>query len=291
MTRLLTRVLAALAASAVMAGPVAAEPALWRVEGKGGSTVYLFGTVHVLRRDTAWRSPKIDKAFARSNDLWLEITDDDPGKVQDLLETLGIDRDHPLSTKAPAKDIARLPGVAEALGAKGGEEMFEPMQPWFAALTITLAPIVAAGFDPQSGVDRTLKARATASGKPLKAFETGESQLHFLADLPNTVQVEYLESALDDFDKGPAKLDALVASWRDGDVETLAATELADMKADQPTIYRTLVVDRNRRWAAAIAERLKRPGISFVAVGAAHLAGPDSVQSFLSQAGVTAVRE
>ena len=273
-----------------MATPAAAEPALWSVKS-GRSTVYLFGTVHVLRKDTAWRSPKIDAAFARSRDLWLEITDDDPGKVQDLLETLGIDRAHPLSTKASPKDIARLPGVAAALGAKGGEAMFEPMQPWFAAVTITLAPIVAAGFDPQSGVDRKLKAQAKAAGKRLHAFETGESQLHFLADLPNAVQVEYLESALDDFDKGPAKLDALVTNWRNGDVEALAKTELADMKADQPEIYRTLLVDRNRRWAAAIVQRLKRPGVSFIAVGAAHLAGPDSVQAMLAARGVKVRRE
>ena len=291
MIRLFARLLAAIGALALVAGPAAAEPALWKVQGQGGSTVYLFGTVHVLRKDTVWRSPKIDAAFARSQDLWLEITDDEPGKVQDLLESLGIDRAHPLSTKAPAKDMARLPGVAETLGAKGGEGMFEPMQPWFAALTITLAPIVAAGFDPQSGVDRTLKAQAIAAGKPLKAFETGESQLHFLADLPNAVQVEYLENALDDFDKGPAKLGAMVANWRDGDVDALAASELADMRKDQPEIYRTLLVDRNRRWAAAIVERLKQPGVSFVAVGAAHLAGPDSVLAMLAARGVTVHRE
>lgn len=292
MKQLLGRCLAALAALVLAggAGSASAEPALWAVHG-GNSTVYLFGTVHVLRKDTAWSSPKIDAAFARSQDLTLEITDDDPTTVQGLIEHLGIDRAHPLSSKAPAKDIARLGGVAKALGAAGGEVMFEPMQPWLAALTITLAPIVAAGYDPQSGVDRVLKARAAADGKPVKAFETGAAQLHFLSDLPQALQVEYLESSLDDFDQGPQKLDALVAEWAAGDVAALAKSELESMKTDQPTIYKTLLVDRNRRWADLIVERLKSPGVSFVAVGAAHLAGPDSVQSFLAKKGVVAERQ
>lgn len=282
-------VVAALLAGSWSSAAVA-EPALWAVHGKD-STVYLFGTVHVLRKDTVWSSPKIEAAFARAKDLTLEITDDDPAAMQDLVERLGVDRAHPLSSKAPAKDIARLGGVAKALGAPGGEVMFEPMQPWFAALTITVAPIVAAGYDPQSGVDRVLKARAVAAGKPVKAFETGEAQLHFLSDLPQATQVEYLESSLDDFDKGPQKLDALVSTWARGDVAALAKSELEDMRSDQPAIYKTLLVDRNRRWADVIAERLKRPGVSFIAVGAAHLAGPDSVQSFLAKKGIVAERQ
>ncbi|CAN5382147.1 TraB/GumN family protein [soil metagenome] len=273
------------------AGSSHAEPALWAVHGKD-STVYLFGTVHVLRKDAAWRSPKIDAAFALSKDLWLEIADgDDPKASQDLMESLGMDRAHPLSTKIPPADAPRLGAVAKALGAPGGEVLFEPMQPWFAALTISLAPIVAAGYDPQSGVDRVLKAQAVAAGKPVRGFETASGQLHYLSDLPTPLQVQFLESALDDFDKGPAKLDTLVADWTRGDVAAIAGSELDDMKVKQPQIYKTLLADRNARFAAAIAERLKTPGVSFVAVGAAHLAGPDSVQARLAELGVKAERE
>ncbi len=289
MRRLIGGLLALVLAGA--AGSAAAEPALWAVHGKA-STVYLFGTVHVLRKDTAWRSPKIDAALALSRDLWLEIADGgDATNAQDLMESLGMDRAHPLSTKAPPADIARLAGVAKALGAEGGEVLFEPMQPWFAALTISLAPIVAAGYDPQSGVDKVLQAEATAAGKPVRGFETASGQLHYLADLPAPLQVQFLESALDDFDKGPGKLDTLVADWTRGDVDAIAGSELTDMKAKQPQIYRTLLSDRNARFAKAIAERLRSPGVSFVAVGAAHLAGPDSVQARLAELGIVAERQ
>lgn len=290
MVRALHKFLLTLVALCLFATPALAEPALWAVRGKD-STVYLFGTVHVLRKDTNWRSPKIDAAFARADDLWLEITDDDPEKAQDLMERLGVDRATPLSRKAPAKDIARLRDVATALGAPGGESMFETMQPWFAGLTISLIPIVKAGFDPQSGVDRALKTQAQAGGKPLHAFETAEGQMRILAELPKDVQLEFLQSALDDFDKGPAKLDALIANWRDGDVDALARSELSDMKTEQPHLYKMLLIDRNQRWTEVIAERLKRPGVSFMAVGAAHLAGEDSVQAMLEKRGLKAVRE
>ena len=54
------------------AGTALAEPALWKIQD-ADSTIYLFGTIHVLKPSTVWRSPKIDKALKDSGDLTLEI--------------------------------------------------------------------------------------------------------------------------------------------------------------------------------------------------------------------------
>ena len=57
-----------------------------------------------------------------------------------------------------------------------------------------------------------------------------------------------------------------------------------------PVVARALMTDRNARWADWIKARLRVPGKLFVAVGAAHLAGPNSVQAMLKARGITAER-
>ena len=71
-------------ALSVLAFPALAEPALW-VATQGGATVYLFGTVHALKPETQWETPKIAKAFAESRELWLEADDADPKTMQPIV--------------------------------------------------------------------------------------------------------------------------------------------------------------------------------------------------------------
>jgi uncharacterized protein len=79
----------------------------------------------------------------------------------------------------------------------------------------------------------------------------------------------------------------MVASWAEGDVPALARLVVDDMKADSPELYKVLLVDRNTDWANQIQTQLEGSGTAFIAVGAAHLAGPDSVQAILQSRGVT----
>jgi uncharacterized protein YbaP (TraB family) len=288
--RLMTVAATAVGLSLAAAGSAAAEPALWAAHAPSGATVYLFGTVHALKKETAWRSPKLAAALKESQALWVEITDgDDQAKLQPLIMRLGVDAAHPLSTKVPAADLPRLDAAAKAMGAPG-EAALEPMQPWLAALTLSVAPMIQAGYDPKSGVDNLLKAEATAAGKPVTGFETAEQQFHFLVDMSAADQVAFLESALDDAGAGAAKLNSLVAAWAAGDVPAIDRMENEEMIANQPKIYRLLIADRNARFADTLAERMKTPGVIFVAVGAAHLAGPDSLQRLLEQRGFTVER-
>jgi uncharacterized protein YbaP (TraB family) len=57
-----------------------------------------------------------------------------------------------------------------------------------------------------------------------------------------------------------------------------------------PELRDTLLRQRNQRWAAWIQRRLQRPGTVFVAVGAGHLAGGDSVPAMLAEAGLKVER-
>ncbi|MGH8190273.1 MAG: TraB/GumN family protein [Rhodanobacteraceae bacterium] len=269
--------------------PALADPALW-VAKSPAATVYLFGTVHVLPDGAKWRYPALDKALAASDKLYVEEDDDNPLNMQLLVLEYGMDLEHPLSGKLDAADEARLDAAAKAAGVAGGAATLNAMQPWLAALTISVAPIVKAGYDPKSGADKQLEREFKSNGKPVGAFETAEQQIRFFADLPPALQLDLLHNALDDYAKGPAEIKKLIDAWQAGDVAVIANTVNGGMRQHYPELYRVLLVDRNRRWATQIAGLLKQHGTVFVAVGAGHLAGPDSVQAQLRKLGIKTER-
>jgi uncharacterized protein YbaP (TraB family) len=271
--------------------PVAAiaHPALWMVKD-ADTTIYLFGTVHLLPNDTDWRWPALEKALADSGSLTIELTDDDPARMQTLVLQYGLDPAHPLSDKLSAAENATLTRAAQTAGVPGGASTLRMMRPWLAGLTLTVAPLLKAGLDPAHGVDKLLKAQMQAAGKPVNGLETSEQQIRFLADLPADVELEFLRSTLRDADKGSGELTTLIDAWKRGDVATIAHIEDEDLARHAPALYQRLLVQRNRSWAAKIAAMLQRPGTVFIAVGAAHLAGPDSVQSQLESRGTPVER-
>ena len=119
------------------------------------STIYLVGTLHLLRRQTEWKSAKLQKAQQQSSELWLEIVNpDDQLAAFPLIQKYGFDRERPLSSKL-------TPAQRERLAKIGAQYNFpvtglESMKPWWAALALTVLPVVKAGFDPSAGVDRSL---------------------------------------------------------------------------------------------------------------------------------------
>ncbi len=281
--------LGGLAAVLAFAPPASAEPALWKVQG-AHATVYLFGTVHVLKPGTQWRSPKVEAAFKASGVLWEEIKDsDDPAAIQPLVLKYGVDPANPLSGKLDDAGKARLATAETSLGLPPAQ--LEVLRPWMAGLTLSLVPIEKAGYDPKSGVDIALKALATEQGKPTQGFETMEQQVRFFADLPQPLEVEYLLSTLDDLSKGTAELDDMVDAWAAGDTGRLEEILNGDLKDSYPDLYRILLAQRNQAFADRIETLLKGDGVVFVAVGAGHLVGADSVQADLSRHGFTAVRQ
>lgn len=272
-------------------GAARAEPALWVVKGPHAK-IYLFGTIHVLKPSQQWRSLVIDRALAESQSLWLEIPDaDNAVAARQYVQTLGRDAAHPLSTKLSSADLVRLDAAAKALGWPNGEAAMEPMQPWLAAVTLSVLPDIKAGYAPDSGVERVLTSLATAQGKPIKGFETLGEQLHFFADLPQSEQVALLDSTLDDIADAEVQTDQMVRAWARGDVERLGRLTDENLKKESPALYDILLTQRNRSWAAVLDQRLRQEdGVSFVAVGAGHLAGPDSLLRDLQARGYRVVR-
>ena len=259
-------------------------PALWVVKD-ADSTLYLFGSIHVLRPTTGWASPRVNAAFDSASDIWFEITNpDDQAAMMPLIQQYGLSPQAPLYGRLTADELAQLDTAAKTIGASAAQ--LDPLKPWLAALSLSVAPLVKAGYDPQSGVELALTTRAEAAGKTIHGFATLEDQIGMLATLPDDVQLEFLRETLKDFDQAVVVLDSMVEAWAKGDVEALDEIVVEDMKAEAPDLYKVLLVDRNTDWADQIQTQLQGSGTAFIAVGAAHLTGDDSVQSILKSRGV-----
>lgn len=268
-----------------------ARPALWVVKD-ADTTIYLFGTVHLLPNDTAWHYPALDRAVTDSGTLYIEITDDNPANMLGLVLHYGMDYAHPLSSLLSESEMLRLNAAANKAGVPGGAQTLVSMKPWLAALTIAIAPLRKAGLDPEHGVDKLLKAQMTDGGKQVLGLETSEQQIRFLADMPQTLQLALLRSTLREFDRATIQLNQLIEAWKAGDVDTIARIEDEEMRQKEPKLYQRLLVQRNEDWAARIGDLLRNhSGTIFIAVGAAHLAGPDSVQAQLHKLGIEAARQ
>jgi uncharacterized protein len=265
-----------------------AEPAMWVIRDKD-STIYLIGTLHLLRHETEWNSAKVKKAVTESSELWLEVANiDDQASILPLMAQYGMDPKKTLSSKLSAAQNEKLSRVAATLGIP--LESLEPLKPWMAGLMFAVLPLQKAGYDPNAGVDRLLKAQAEKEGDKIQGFETAEEQVRFFADLPEAEQIAFLEETLGEAEEGLAQLEKLARAWIDGDTATIGNLLVTELKNEAPAVYQKLVVQRNIAWSKKIAEILQGSGVQQIAVGAAHLAGPDSLQVQLAKRGIKVER-
>jgi hypothetical protein len=276
--------------AAVRAVPQApgAGPALWVIRD-ADSTLYLFGTVHVLRPTTAWGSARVDAAFDSADQIWFEISNpDDQAAIVPLIQQHGVSPDRPLSSLLTETEMADLSAAAASAGLPAAR--LDVLRPWFAGLTLSVAPLVKAGYDPQSGVELVLKRRAEAAGKPIHGLETIDKQIGILAGMSEADQLAFLRSVLEAWEDATVELDRMVETWASGDLEAFEAVSVEEMRTESPAVYQALLVQRNADWAGQIQKMLDGSGTAFIAVGAAHLAGDDSVQAILQGRGVAVAR-
>ena len=266
----------------------AAEPAagwhtFWSVKGRHGNTVWLLGSVHVLRPEDATPPPAVLLAYAASRQVVLELDFDAGGKMGPPdARLLRLPADRQLRDVLGSSLHARFVASAAKVGLAAA--VFDSLQPWFAAITYEQAVYAQLGFDATQGVDQQFARRAAADGKPVIGLETVDEQLGFFASLPLKDQVALLRETLDDTTDAQQELDGIVDAWRRGDTKKLE-TLLSQGKAESPTLMRRLTTDRNRRWMQKLLPLLEGQHDAMVIVGALHLVGDDGLPNLLKKAG------
>lgn len=272
---------------AVAASPSDLDPALWVVKD-ADTTIYLFGTIHALKPGLTWFNDEVKQAFDRSGDLMVEVDmPDDKAVLGEQVRKFGmLPPGQTLSSKLSAEGRKLLGDDLQSLGLP--RTTLDGFKPFFAAVSLTMLHLMQSGVSAEDGVEKLLEAEAKGKGKPVGSLETLEFQLGLFDALPEAEQVRMLEDGLKKGEFGDS-LDDIVAPWGKGDAEAVAKIINATDN-DSPLLYQKLLAERNVNWANWIQKRLEKPGITFVAVGAAHLAGPDSVQAVLGKRGVLSAR-
>lgn len=286
--------LAALAAATLAGCASSAEPApgpALFVARDADSTLYIYGTIHLRKSGAPWGSPAVDTAIAGADEIWteIEISPESDTRTQQLALQAGLaPAEQPLSSWLSAEENERLRATAQRLGLQA--QALEPMQPWLASLTLSVLPMMRAGYDPNSGVDRSVDSFGDAQGKTMRHFETPEEQIGFFANMSPELQRQMLLEAIDEAERGAASLDELSAGWETGDLRAIERLAVDEFKSEYPAVYEVMLVNRNRAWAEVLAHEMEGAGVDFVAVGVAHLVGDDGLVELLRAHGMRVER-
>jgi uncharacterized protein YbaP (TraB family) len=278
--------LATLASCATTSEPssAGARPAMWQVADRD-TTVYLFGTIHLLPKNYSWRTAAFDQAVSGSQSLVVETIVDstNPQALAGELARLGFrDGLPPLATRVPPEKRALLDGAIAKTGIP--RPAFDRMETWAAAFMLLGTQFKDLGLTGDDGVETVLRASFAQAGKPVGQLESNTEQLSLFDTLPESAQRALLEGAIDAPAAMRSQFDEMLSAWASGDVAAIGTSFNEDL-AGSPELRDALLKRRNVNWTRWIQRRMTTPGSVFVAVGAGHLAGADSVVAMLQRDG------
>ena len=261
----MVNLLAAVALAAATPATTPSEPAMFVVRDLD-TTVYLFGTFHALDGGPNWFGNDVRTAFEQSDELVLEtLIPEGPGPM------------------VPKRGLAiRPPSVT-------------PSASFLATTRMAINAGEAQGMQVNNGADMVLRHVAEVEGKPVQGLETLEFQLNMFNSMPAAIPAAApAPRAGQPVGEPPMKslsnaMAEMQSAWKSGD-QSVFVRMLGQLETGSPDTYRVMFTDRNARWADWIAARMQTPGTVFVAVGAGHLAGKDSVLVRLAEKGIESQR-
>ena len=262
---------------------------LWELHGKH-NTVYLLGSIHVLRPSDYPLAPVVLDAYTHAGSLFMEVNLEEINSEQVQAEMLA---------SATLPDGKTLPDVlgrqryerAAALAHEIGVELskFDQFAPWFAAEAISELQLTQLGFQPENGVEMYFLDRARSDGKSVDGLETVHDQISVFQNMSLDAQAEYLLSSLEQAHDLPKEVDSMVRAWKRGDTLWFESELQSDLGHDSD-LYQSVLVARNRKWVPKIEALLNGDKNYLVIVGTGHLAGQGSVVDLLKKDGIVATQ-
>jgi uncharacterized protein len=263
--------------------------ALWELHGKH-NTVYILGSIHVLRPSDYPLAPAVLHAYSDANSIFMEVNlaQIDAQRMQtELLASARLPEGKTLVGIMGGARYKRAQVLAQEVGVDIG--IFDAFAPWFAAEAISQLQLQQLGFQPKSGVEMFFLERARADGKSVAGLETVHDQIALFDALSMDEQAEYLVSSLEEAHDLPKEVDAMVHAWATGDMQWFADQLKTEIDRD-PLLYDSVLGARNRKWVPKIEALLNDDKNYLVIVGTAHLVGQGSVIALLKKDGIAAAQ-
>jgi uncharacterized protein len=262
---------------------------LWELHGKH-NTVYLLGSIHVLRPNDYPLAPVVLDAYTHAGSLLMEVNLDEINSEQVQAEMLAS------ATLSGGKTLPDVLGKqryerAAALAHEIGVELssFDQFAPWFAAEAISELQLTQLGFQPENGVEMYFMDRARSDGKSVDGLETVHDQISVFQNMSLDAQAEYLLSSLEQAHDLPKEVDSMVRAWQRGDTRWFESELQSDLGHDSD-LYQSVLLARNRKWVPKIEALLNSDKNYLVIVGTGHLAGQGSVVDLLKKDGIVATQ-
>ncbi len=251
-----------------------------------GNVSHLVGTIHVRKQGDPGLSGGLLNAFEKSDVLFLEINPDEMARSGNLVRALNahavLPNNQKLSATIPPELFLTL---SRRLGSLGLDiRVLEVYQPWFVSVTATTALILREGFRPEYGLDTTLAGQARALNKMIGGLETLDEQFSAFSRAPIEEQIRDLEALVREWETIPLELNGLREAYERRDTARLL-DRLAEASAEEPEQLRRLIEERNPRMTEAIIQASKNGDKLFIAVGAMHVIGPNSIPVMLVERG------
>ncbi len=261
-----------------------ADTSVWKAS-KNGQTVYLGGTIHVLRAQDYPLPPEFHQAYANSQALTFETDIEglqSPAIQVEVIKLLSYSDDKTLKSVMSEKTYAKLNEKAKSLGLS--LEYMRKAKPGMIMSALTMIELQKMGVT-QKGIDLFFSEKAKADGKKQLQLETVREQLEFMSSIGIGNEEIFYQKLLKDLDSTQNIFLDMLKYWKNGNSKALNEIVNLEMKAEYPKMYKTLLTDRNNRWMPVVESYFKTPEIEFVLVGAAHLIGEDGLVEQLKRKG------
>jgi uncharacterized protein YbaP (TraB family) len=265
------------------------HPALWKVEN-ADSTVYIFGSHHVLKSGTRWVPRAFDTVMDEVDEFVFEVepTEERMPDAQAFIDGSGYLPDG-ISLRNMLNDETRDSLQVLARRLRIDTDEMDRQRPWLALLTLSSAFYGQRDYSVEYGADVRILSYATWLEKPVRYLETPRQQLEYFAEAMEGAPVEGFEKIITNLHEEPDAIIENIRDWREGDVEA-TAMRLHTFFEHNPEAMRILLDDRNVSWAAQVEEMLSQGKTYFVTVGVGHLGGPGSVIDLLCKKGLNVER-
>lgn len=258
-------------------------PPMWLVE-RGPASVFLFGDCPGAR-DDAWLTDAVRAAVLRSDEVWCEVPGDEEIVGHPLFLEAGVSPDRMLADRLGAERTVRFEAVARSVGLDPAG--LQSLRPWLAVQLIEQALRAKAGLAPAHAVDRVVIGLAREHRIPLRSEFSIEEALSRFGEMPELVELQYLDTVLERAEGGVAAIDHEFNAWANGDL-SVGEQLVHEFRASTPALAEAMGERRNAAWIPRIETMLDTPGARFVLVGWLHLLGDRGIVALLRDRGLIA---